>query len=201
MLKPIHFRVACGALAVALPSLAIAAEGGANGAKDSSGGMPQLDPSSYASQVFWLAVTFILFLLICWKVALPKIGRVLEERRQRIEGDLEEARTLRDEAERVLADYEEAVAGARATAQTVVRKSAGEMQQQAAYEHERLGDQINGMIREAEDRIDKARAEAIANVNQVAGELAQTAAAKLLGADVSRADADTAVTAVLQQRG
>lgn len=200
MLKPIHGWVAGGALAFAMPTLAAAAEGAKEGGS-SSGGMPQLDPSSYASQIFWLAITFLIFLLICWKVALPKIGRVLEERRQRIAGDLEEARTLRDEAERVLADYEEAVAKARNDAQAIVRKTAGEAQERAHHEHERLGAQIGTMIGEAEDRIDKARDEAIANVNQVAGELAQTAAAKLLGAEVSRADADSAVAAVLQQRG
>jgi F-type H+-transporting ATPase subunit b len=199
MLKPILATAAAGVVLCTVPAVAIAAEGAKTGGD--SGGMPQLDGYWFASQVFWLAVTFILFLLICWKVALPKIGRVLEERRQRIEGDLEEARTLRDEAEKVLADYEEAVAKARSDAQAIVRKTAGEMQERAAQEHERLGSQTNDMIGEAEGRIDKARAEAIANVNDVAGELAQTAAAKLLGADISRADADTAVSAVLQQRG
>ena len=54
-------------------------------------GMPQLDPSTFASQLFWLAVTFGLFLLIVWRVALPKIGRVLEDRRERIERDIARA--------------------------------------------------------------------------------------------------------------
>jgi F-type H+-transporting ATPase subunit b len=198
MLKPIHGWAAGGVMAIAVPSLAAAAEGAK---KAESGGMPQLDPSSFASQVFWLAITFILFLLICWKVALPKIGQVLDARRQRIEGDLQEARTLRDEAERVLADYEEAVAKARADAQAIIRKTANDSQERASRELDRLGGQVNTMIGEAEERINKARAEAVANVNQVAGELAQTAATKLLGADVSRADADTAVATVLQQRG
>ena len=198
MLKPMHGWLAGAILAFAVPSLAAAAEGAK---KSESGGMPQLDPSSYASQIFWLAITFILFLLICWKIALPKIGQVLDERRQRIEGDLEEARNLRDEAERVLAEYEAAVAQARADAQAIVRKTANEAQERASREHERLGGQVNGMVGEAEERIDQARVQAIAGVNEVAGELAQTAAAKLLGSDISRADADAAVASVLQQRG
>ncbi len=199
MLKPILARAAIGVVSCTAPVAAFAAEGAKTGAK--SGGMPQLDGYWFASQVFWLAITFILFLLICWKVALPKIGQVLDDRRQRIEGDLEEARGLRDEAEKVLAEYEEAVAAARAEAQATIRKTANEAQERSAREHERLGGQVNGMIGEAEERIAKARDEAVANVNQVAGELAQTAAAKLLSAEVSRADADSAVVAVLQQRG
>lgn len=198
MMKPIHGWAAGMVLAVATPSLAGAAEGAK---KSGSGGMPQLDPSSYASQIFWLTITFVLFLLICWKVALPKIGQVLDDRRQRIEGDLEEARGLRDEAEQVLAEYEAAVARARADAQAIVRKTGVEAQERAAREHERLAGQVNVMISEAEERIAKARATAIAGVNEVAGELAQRAVAKLLGADVSRADADSAVAAILQQQG
>jgi F-type H+-transporting ATPase subunit b len=198
MLKPIHSGAAGALLAFALPSLAMAAEGGK---KSESGGMPQLDPSSYASQIFWLAITFILFLLICWKVALPKIGQVLDDRRQRIEGDLEEARGLRDEAEKVLAEYEAAVAQARADAQVIVRTSAKEAQERAAHEHERLGGQVSGMIGEAEERIAKAHAEAITHINDVASELAVVAAAKLLGSDISKSDADSAVVAVLGERG
>ena len=65
--------------------------------------MPQLDPSTFATQLFWLFLTFTALFLIAWKVALPRMTEVLNTRQERIEGDLEKAETLKAEAEEVLA--------------------------------------------------------------------------------------------------
>lgn len=200
MLKPIATSLAVAPLAL-WPGAALAADGATTGSGGGGkGGMPQLDPTYYASQTFWLAVTFILFLLICWKVALPRIGRVLDDRRQKIEGDLAEARSLRDEAEKVLADYEAAVAEARSNAQSVVRQTAVEAQERAAKEHEKLGGRLAEQVNEAEARIARARTEAVASVKDVAGDLARTAAAKLLDSQVSQQEAEAAVQQVAERR-
>ena len=74
--------------------------------------MPQLDSSTFASQLFWLTVTFIPLFIILWKVALPRIGTTIETRRARIEADLDKAAALRDDAVRALAEYEKSMARA-----------------------------------------------------------------------------------------
>ncbi len=81
--------------------------------------MPQLNPLDWAPQLIWLAITFsILYLLMKW-VALPRIGSVIEMRRQRIAGDLETAERLRRETQEAIAAYEQALAEAKAKAHAI----------------------------------------------------------------------------------
>ena len=189
---------ACGTLAPA--ALAFAAEKG-HGEGGGGGGMPQLNPDSFASQIFWLALTFILFFLIAWRVALPKIGRVLEDRRERIDRDVSKAQEVRNEAEAVLAEYEKLSAEGRASAQVVLREANELAAAEAAAEHEKLSHRLADDITKAERRIDEARKSALEGVGDVAAEIAQAAAAKLIGLDVSKSDADGAVSRAAKDLG
>jgi len=189
---------ACGTLAPA--ALAFAAEKG-HGEGGGGGGMPQLNPDSFASQIFWLALTFILFFLIAWRVALPKIGRVLEDRRERIDRDVSKAQEVRNEAEAVLAEYEKLSAEGRASAQVVLREANELAAAEAAAEHEKLSHRLADDITKAERRIDEARKSALEGVGDVAAEIAQAAAAKLIGLDVSKSDADGAVSRAVKDLG
>lgn len=189
---------AFGTLAPA--ALAFAAEKG-HGEGGGGGGMPQLNPESFASQLFWLAVTFILFFLIAWRVALPKIGRVLEDRRERIDRDVSKAQEVRNEAEAVLAEYEKLSAEGRASAQVVLREANELAAAEAATEHEKLSHRLADDITKAERRIDEARKSALEGVGDVAAEIAQAAAAKLIGLDVSKSDADGAVSRAVKDLG
>jgi F-type H+-transporting ATPase subunit b len=188
----------CGTLLPA--ALAFAAEKG-HGEGGGGGGMPQLNPDSFASQIFWLALTFIIFFLIAWRVALPKIGRVLEDRRERIDRDVSKAQDVRNEAEAVLAEYEKLSAEGRASAQVVLREANEVAAAEAAAEHEKLGRRLADDIAKAERRIDEARKSALEGVGDVAAEIAQAAAAKLIGLDVSKSDADGAVSRAAKDLG
>ena len=63
--------------------------------------MPQLNPEFFVSQLFWLVVTFSFLLLFLWKVSLPRIGSVLEKRENKINNDIETAKQLQIEAEKI----------------------------------------------------------------------------------------------------
>ena len=78
--------------------------------------MPQLETHTFATQIFWLIVTFVPLYLLLWKVALPRIADILESRQNRIDHDLARADTLKVEAEEVMASYREEQAKARAEA-------------------------------------------------------------------------------------
>src|SRR3546814_14375811 len=75
--------------------------------------MPHVDPATYTSQIFWLAVTFLGLALLLWRVALPRISATLENRQQRIDNDIDRAGELAKEAEGVMAAYEAEVSKAR----------------------------------------------------------------------------------------
>jgi F-type H+-transporting ATPase subunit b len=162
--------------------------------------MPQLDPSVFPSQLFWLALTFIPLYLILWKVALPRVTEVRESRRGRIESDLKKAESLKSEAEAALADYEKTIAEATAKAQESVREAARKLSEDAEKQREALAARLGEQLAEAEQRIADEKARAIGDIGVIAGELAQAAAGRLAGSDVSQDEANAAVAAIMQER-
>lgn len=186
------------AIVLAGPVLAAAAEGEhAEHAK----GLPQLNPASYASQIFWVVVTFGLLLWLMSKVALPRVAEVLEARQEKISNDLEKATALKAEAEGVMQAYEKAVAEARANAQKEVAASVAAADAEAARRNTELAGVLAGRTRDAEARIHAAKQEALGNLRSVAAETAMAAAAKLAGVLVSEDIAAAAVDSVQGSAG
>src|SRR6185312_5268123 len=83
---------------------------------------PPFNAETYASQLFWLALCFIFLLVMMWKVALPRIGRIIESREGAIARDLAEAERLRGESDAALQGYEKALADARTRAQAIANE-------------------------------------------------------------------------------
>lgn len=164
-------------------------------------GMPQLDPSKYVSQLFWLAVTFGLFLLIVWRIALPKIGRVLEDRRERIERNIARAGEIKTEAEQVLAAYDRLSAEGRASAQVIIRQEHERAAAEAAADHEKLGARLAHEITAAESRIAVARESALTDIASVAGEIAASAAERLIGVKIDKKSATAATRKAAKESG
>lgn len=156
--------------------------------------MPQLDPSSFTSQIVWLVITFVIFYLVMARVALPRISEVLETRQNRIAYDLETATTLKAEAEAVLAEYEASMEKAHAESQSLLATTAQERGAETARRHEELGAKIAAQLGDAEARISKARQAAMENINEIAGDVAMSAMAKLIGVEPN----DKAVAAALK---
>lgn len=193
-------RLCAGAVSAATVALltvgpVLAAEG-----EQHSQGLPQLNPASYASQIFWLIVTFGLLLWLMSKVALPRVAEVLEARQEKISNDLEKATTLKAEAEAVMQAYEKALADARGDAQQVLAAAVAETDAQSARRNGELSADLAERSRAAEGRINAAKQEALGNVRAVAQEAAQAAVARLVGVDLSADAVSGAVDGVLKER-
>ncbi len=164
-------------------------------------GLPQLDPSTYAPQVIWLAITFAVLYVLMARVALPRIGHVLEERRHKIDRNLKMAETLKVDAEDAAEAYEGAMADARARAGNVL----GDVRERAAKEtaerQAELGARLHADIQEAEAGIAEARDKAVAGIRDLAAEVAHSAAEKLAGETVDAGAVRSAVDAALKERG
>ena len=161
--------------------------------------MPQLEASTFISQLVWLAITFVGLYLVMWKLVMPRVADVLQDRQERIDDDLEKAEALRNEAAGVLEAYEKTVADGRARAQTILREAADRNDKAAAERQAALGEQLAQQTADAEARINQAREEALANIRTVAAETAQAAALRLSGASVTQDEAEDAVAAVLSE--
>ena len=163
-------------------------------------GMPQFDLSRFPSQIFWLGVTFLVLYWVMSKIALPRIGEVLEARANRIGGDLDRASALKAEADQIKAAYEKALGESRAKAQEVGRSTEASLAREAADRQARLGNELAGRIRDAEGRIAAAKASAMGNLAGVAAEVATLAVQRVAGIGISPAEADPAARAALARR-
>jgi len=162
--------------------------------------MPQLDPSFFSTQLIWLFLTLVPLYLILRRAVLPRIGEVLEARQRHIDTDLEKATSLRQEAEAVLADYEKALAEARARAEEAVKLASAEMAAASAKRHEAFGQELAAKTQEAEGRIVRAKEEALAHVSAVANEVAAAVATKLIGTNLPGDEVENAVKDVMRGR-
>ena len=82
---------------------------GINQAFGAEGGMPQLNPEFWASQIFWLILIFSILYMIIWKIFLPKITDTIENRKSRIMNDLNETQKLKENTEKKLKEYNEII--------------------------------------------------------------------------------------------
>jgi len=162
--------------------------------------MPQFDPSSFTQQLFWLALTFITLYILMAKVALPKIGDVLDERQRKIDDNLDKAASLKAEAEAAVAAYEKALAESRAHAQAVIKETAERMAKQAEQRHKELNDRLAEQIKSGEARIAAAKDQALSHVREVAVDVAKAAAGRLAGLSPDEAALNAAVASSMEQR-
>ena len=161
--------------------------------------MPQLEAATFISQLFWLTVTFVGLYCVMWKIVIPRIADVLQNRQERIDDDLEKAEALRNEAASVLEAYEKTVADGRVQAQAFLREAADQNDKAAAVRQTALAEQLAQQTAEAEARINAAREDALANIRTVAAETAQAAALRLSGATITQDEAEEAVASVLAE--
>ena len=140
--------------------------------------MPQLDPSTFGSQLFWLAICFISLFIVLSVLILPRIASTLSTRRNRMQDDLEAAERLRDEAASALTSYEEALADARANAVKLAQQVRLDVQGDMDKQKAELDAQIDSRVGEAEARIAASRADAMSNIEDLAksivGEIVET---------------------------
>ena len=161
--------------------------------------MPQLEVSTYISQIFWLIVTFSLLYYLLSKKALPRIADVLEARADRIRADLDEAQRLKKDAEDALGRYEQVMAEAQSKAQAQIAETQAKLQAEAADAQAKLDEKLSKQITQAEERIAKARADALKDLDDAALTTAQAATERLAGLKVTKTDAKAALAAVLKE--
>lgn len=154
-----------------------------------SGGLPQLDPSSYTGQTFWLVVTFVIIYIIFSRKSLPDISRTVENRAERIKNDLDSAERLKDEVTSVQNAYEESLKKAREESALLIQKVETDLKKQSEDNTKKFQDYSTTKISDIEENINEAIKSAMGDMSDIAVDVATEAAEKIIGV---RTDAKTA---------
>lgn len=164
------------------------------------GGLPQMDVSTYSSQLFWLALTFVFLYGLLSRMVLPRIGQVLEQRRDRIASDLDKAGVLQRESEEALQAYENALTEARAKAHGLGQETRDRLAEDADAKKVSLQAELSKKLGEAEVKINATKDAALASIRDVANAAVAAVIAQLLDETADQAAISTAVDTQLQNR-
>ena len=161
--------------------------------------MPQIAQidATFASQLFWLAITFGLIFLVVGLGMVPKISGTVEARDRRIQEDLEAAERARSTADEVQEAYRLRSEQNRAEALKVTQAAKADAALEAERKLAAADAELGQRIADAEARLGQARDAALADIENVAADAAQDLVSKLSGATVSREQAAQAVKAAM----
>jgi F-type H+-transporting ATPase subunit b len=152
----------------------------AAGGEHGGGHFPPLDSKTFPSQIFWLIVFFGLLYWLMKRI-LPRIGKILSDRKAGIDGDLAHAQSLKDETEASLKAYEKSMSDAKASAGDISRVERDRAAKIAEAEQAKVDAALGAKISDAEARIAKGKAKAMESVEAIANEAAQDIVAALTG--------------------
>lgn len=156
---------------------------------------PPFDFSFFESHVFWLLVCFGLFYMFMSRVVLPRIGGVIELRRDRIAADLDHAARMKQEADAAVATYEKELAEARERAGVIARTASDEARAQTEAERNEAQAELDNRLAEAERHISGIRDKAMQDVGAIAEAAAAGIVHKLIDGHVHEAVIAKAVKA------
>jgi len=143
--------------------------------------MPQLDISTFSPQIIWLIITFLILYVLMAKVALPRIGNILEQRQARIDDNLDMAQHLRNESNIDAESYDKAITEAREQARKAIQETTEEMSIETARRQGELGARLSGELRSAEDQISAAKTASLKNIHESAASVTSEAMKALIG--------------------
>jgi F-type H+-transporting ATPase subunit b len=159
---------------------------------------PPFQKETFASQLVSFGVAFVLLYVIVSKIALPRVGGIIEARQSKIEGDLAEAERLKGESDAALKAYETELATARTNAQAIGSDIREKLNKQADAERKQLEDRLAAKLADAEKSIAATRATAMGNVRSIATDAAGAIVQRLAGVAPDAKTVDAAVAATLK---
>jgi F-type H+-transporting ATPase subunit b len=163
------------------------------------GGFPPFNKDTFASQLLWITLAFVALYLLMSRVALPRIGSIIEDRKQRIASDFAEAERLKGESDAASVAYEKSLADARGRAQALANETREREAKAAESARKALDAKLNTQIGEAEKTIAARRSAAMVNVQGIATDAATAIVERLTGSAPASREVEAAVAGVLKR--
>jgi F-type H+-transporting ATPase subunit b len=177
------------------PAKGTAAHTGAEGGAHS---FPPFQKDTFASQLVSLAIAFVALYVIVSRIALPRVGGVIDARQNAIDGDLAAAQKFKDESDAALKAYEAELASARSRGQAISSENREKLNAQSDAERKSLEERLASKLADAEKTIAATRASAMSNVRSIAADAAATIVQRLTGIAPDNKSVESAVDASLK---
>ena len=147
--------------------------------------MPQLNPEFFLSQVFWLVITFSFLLIFLWKVSLPRISSVLEKRESKINDDIQTAKKLQTEAEKIQTEISQQLFTVREQVAKLIKEKTNNFNSNVSTQLKAIDNELLKQINESTKTIEKNKNNALENIKTQIHEITKLILSKLTSIDVS----------------
>lgn len=148
------------------------------------GAKPQFPPfnsETFASQILWFVITFVLLYLLMSRIALPRVGAIVAARSGKIAADLAHAQKTKDDTDAAIAGYEKKLADARSNAQSIASQTRDKLMAEADERRKSVEARLNERLHDAEKTIAETKTAAMANVKSIASDAASAIVERLIG--------------------
>ena len=149
------------------------------------GGMPQLNPDYWVSQIFWVILIFGILYVILWRIILPKINENLENRKSQILTDLDDAQKFEDQSKEKLSDYNKILNQAKQEAKKILDATKTKVNRDIENKKKQFNLEIKKEIEKVEKEIKTLQLSSIKNINKIAIETSSEIVRKIVGTEVN----------------
>ena len=164
-----------------------------------SGGMPQLNPEFWFSQIFWLIITFGTMFILLSKLVLPKISENLEVRKAQIAENIEAAEKQREESDKKLKEYDQLILNSKNEAKDYFNKAREKILKDVDKKRENLEKEINEEINKAEKEILDLKNKSPEKIRKIAAETSSDLIKQLIGVEVNNSSISAIVEDVTRK--
>ena len=171
-----------------------------NQAFGSETGMPQLNTEFWTAQVFWLILIFSGLYLIIWKIFLPKITYIIENRKSRIVSDLNEAQKLKENAEKKLKEYKEIIKNSQSEAQKIINDSKKKLDIDIKIKKEKFSVEIENELISIEKEIKDFKKSSISNISKIATETSVEVINQIIDTEVNKSNVSAIVNDIVKKK-
>ena len=166
-----------------------------------SGGMPQLNPEFWISQIFWLSLTFGILYIVLSKLILPKISANLELRKSQIQENIEAAEKQRIESDTKFKEYDDLILKSKIKAKNIYKDAREKVIKDINLKKEVLDRQIDEEIKKVEKEIEVLKKNAPEKINKIAIETSSELIKKLIGAEINSSSSSAIVDDLSKRNG
>ena len=165
----------------------------ANQAFGAEGGMPQLNPEFWASQIFWLILIFSGLYIVIWKIFFPKITDSIENRKSRIINDLNETQKLKENAEKKLREYNKIIEDTKKEAKKIIEDNKKKLENDIKSKKQKFNEEIEKELMSVEKAIKSLKKLSISSINKIAAEVSSEVIKQLVGTSVNMSNVSAIV--------